>query len=65
MPAPRPIATVMLILSFTLLLLINGLQAWSWARIGGTADMNATTHTPPGHGPGAFGHALRGAPGDA
>lgn len=30
------IAVVMLLVSFILLLLINKLQAWSWARIGGT-----------------------------
>ena len=27
---------VMLLISFVLLLLINKLQAWSWARIGGS-----------------------------
>ena len=30
------IASVMLLISFILLLLINKLQAWSWARIGGS-----------------------------
>ena len=30
------IASVMLLISFVLLLLINKLQAWSWARIGGS-----------------------------
>lgn len=30
------IASVMLLISFVLLLLINKLQTWSWARIGGS-----------------------------
>jgi sulfate transport system permease protein len=30
------IASVMLLISFVLLLLINKLQAWSWVRIGGS-----------------------------
>ncbi len=30
------IAVVMLAISFSLLLLINKLQAWSWQRIGGS-----------------------------
>ena len=44
------IASVMLLISFVLLLLINKLQAWSWARIGGAVyeRLYCTSRSGPG-----------------